>query len=285
MGQLTARKGWDVAIDALPTVRRRHPAATLLVVSGLNPAERAEAEARGRSLGVSEGLRFLGRLEDAELGRLFTACDAYWTPTRYEGFGLTVLEAMAAGAPVVAADVPAVNEVVRDGVNGLLFPATNAHALAAVTVRLLEDRELAHRLRAGGRRTLVESFDASSLVERVERVYAEAIGTRGEVRTSPSGKRSPDDPAYFADQMRQSERKIGVHYSRLFRLAGLSRFEPEGPVLDLGCGAGPGLRYFTRRGWRALGLDRSFYAPDPGPRTLHSRRTRTGRPRRRVALP
>lgn len=259
VGQLTARKGWDVAIDALPTVRRGHPAATLLVVSGLNPAERAEAEARGRSLGVSEGLRFLGRLEDDALGSLFSTCDAYWTPTRYEGFGLTVLEAMAAGAPVVAADVPAVNEVVEDGVNGLLFRDGDSEALAQTTLRLLATPDLRTRLGAGGRRCLAERFDGARLVELVEEAYTAAQDEATTACASPALRKSPHEQGYFADQLRQSDRKIGAHYNRLLRLGGLPRDLPAGEILDLGCGAGPGLRYLAQRGRPAVGLDGSMY--------------------------
>jgi hypothetical protein len=88
----------------------------------------------------------LGHLEDEALSALFAASDAYWTPTRHEGLCLTLLEAMAAGAPVVAADVPAVNEIVEDGLNGLLFPAGRPEALAETTVRLLADPDLRPRL-------------------------------------------------------------------------------------------------------------------------------------------
>ena len=262
VGQLTARKGWDVAVDALPLVRQRHPRATLLVVSGLNPAEQQEAEARARARGVGDGVRFLGRVEDNTLSALFTTCDAYWTPTRYEGFGLTVLEAMAAGARVVAADVPAVNEIVEDGANGLLFPAGNPERLAVATLRLLDDPGLGSRLQAGGRRTLAERFDGARLVVEVEKAYEAAVGGRLplDAPVSAAARTAPTDPRYFADQVRQSDRKIATHYARMLRLAGLASDLPEGEILDVGSGAGPGLRFFAQQGRPAVGLDGSVFA-------------------------
>jgi SAM-dependent methyltransferase len=69
-----------------------------------------------------------------------------------------------------------------------------------------------------------------------------------------------DEAAYFAPQRSKSDRKIAVQYRRLFAKAGLQGSWPEGPALDLGCGAGPGLRYFASRGARPYGADRSHYA-------------------------
>jgi SAM-dependent methyltransferase len=71
---------------------------------------------------------------------------------------------------------------------------------------------------------------------------------------------SLDEAAYFAPQVSKSDRKIAVQYGRMFALAGLKHRLPEGPVLDIGCGAGPGLRYITSRGAMAFGADASLYA-------------------------
>jgi glycosyltransferase involved in cell wall biosynthesis/SAM-dependent methyltransferase len=250
VGQLTPRKGYDVAIAALPRIVERYPTATLLVVSGINTADREALERQAADLGVAGHVRFLGRLEDPALVRLFRACDVYLTPTRYEGFGLTILEAMACGAPVVASDVPAANEVVRHEENGLLVPSGDVGAFAAATARLLEDPALRERLRAGGRRTALEDFSGERLVAELEDVYREAT------------RRPPVDgeAAYFEGQVRKSDRKIAVQYARILERAGLAEDLPEGPALDVGCGAGPGLRYLAMRGVAAIGVDRSFYA-------------------------
>jgi glycogen synthase len=179
VGQLTPRKGWDLAVAALPAIRRRYPTASLLVVSGLNPAGRDEVLRKSAGLGIAEHVHFLGRLEDAELGRLFHDCDAYLAPSRYEGFGLTLLEAMAAGAPIVASEVPAVNEIVRHEQNGLLFPPDDEGALAAATLRVLDDAPLRDRLREAGTRTLREQFDPDRLLGELEAVYRQVVDSPG----------------------------------------------------------------------------------------------------------
>lgn len=179
IGQLTPRKGYDLVIQALPAVLARYPSARLQIVSGLNPADRTTMRSMAEALGVAAQVDFLGRVPDAELVNLFRSADLYVTPTRYEGFGLTLLEAMAAGCPIVASDIPVVNEIVRHGENGWLTPYDDAGALAESIVRLLDDPALRRRLVVGGERTLRERFDERTLVTEIEAVYDEACAARG----------------------------------------------------------------------------------------------------------
>ena len=181
---------------------------------------------------------------------LYRSCDVYVTPTRYEGFGLTLLEAMTCGAPVACTDVPAANEIVRDGENGLLAAPEDPASLAKAVLRLLDEPALREALRAGGRRTCAVDFAPDRLASRLEAVYAE-------VTRPPS---VGDEAAYFGNQVRKSDRKIATQYGRMFRLAGLAKRLPEGLALDIGCGAGPGLRYLAMRGAPAVGVDASLYA-------------------------
>lgn len=69
-----------------------------------------------------------------------------------------------------------------------------------------------------------------------------------------------DETSYFAPQVSKSDRKIAVQYRRMFAFGGLAKRLPAGPVLDVGCGAGPGLRYIRSRGAIAIGADPSIYA-------------------------
>lgn len=180
VGQLTPRKGYDLALRALPAIVARHPTASLLMVSGINTADRAKAEGLAGELGVSSHVHFLGRLEDAALVNLFRACDVYLTPTRYEGFGLTLLEAMACGAPSVASDVPSVNEIVRDGENGLLARPDDPDSLATAALRVLADAGLREGLREGGLRTCLTTYDPARLTSELEQAYGGVLeGRRG----------------------------------------------------------------------------------------------------------
>ncbi len=103
--------------------------------------------------------------------RLYDSADVLAFPTRYEGFGLPLLEAMAAGCPVVASDIPVVDEIVRHGENGLLTPREDAHALGDAIVRVIRDRALREKLVVNGFETL-KRFREEDLVPRIENVYA-----------------------------------------------------------------------------------------------------------------
>lgn len=171
IGQLTPRKGYDLLIKALPLLLRKHPTTMVQVVSGLNEADRAVMEALAHTEGVHDHIVFHGHVTDAELVNLFRACDVYVTPTRYEGFGLTLLEAMAAECAVVASAIPVVNETIEHGVNGWLVAPDDPAALAEGILRLLNDPKLRAAIRAGGTAALATRFDEATLVAQIEAVY------------------------------------------------------------------------------------------------------------------
>ncbi|HEX6290400.1 MAG TPA: glycosyltransferase family 4 protein [Herpetosiphonaceae bacterium] len=175
IGQLSPRKGYDLLLRALPTVLEQHPTATALMVSGLNQEDRARLEQIARDLGIVDRIRVLGRVEDTELVNLYRAADLYVTPTRYEGFGLTLLEAMTAGCPLISTDIPVVNETVQHGVNGWLTRYDDPADLARGILTLLGDAELRQRLVAGGRTTIETRFREEALVERVEDVFYDVL--------------------------------------------------------------------------------------------------------------
>lgn len=175
VGQMTIRKGYDLAIQAFATVLQSCPEASLLMVSGINQEEQSQAFQLARELGVERRVHFLGYLSDEELINLYRASDAFLFPTRFEGFGLPLLEAMAAGCPVITTNIPVVQEIVRDGENGLLVPYNQAGMLAQATLRVVQDHELRARLVAGGHAVLHGQYSGEYQVERVEELYQYAM--------------------------------------------------------------------------------------------------------------
>ena len=174
VGQLKYRKGFDLLAHAMPLVRERYPTASFVYV-GHSPRQQTALEAIASTNGTTDALHLLGRPDPAELQRLYRAADALVFPSRYEGFGLPPLEAMAAGCPVITTDVPVVNESVRDGENGLLAPYNDPTGLAATILRLLDDCALRDRLVAGGYTTLTEHFNGEVLVEQVIALYRDVV--------------------------------------------------------------------------------------------------------------
>lgn len=175
--QLTPRSGYDVLIEALPKVVAHHPTATLVVVSH-NPARQAEMQARAAELGVADHIHFAGRVSEEGKAALLRAAACIALPSRYEGFGLPLLEAMQAGVPLVASNIPVIDEIVSDNHDGLLVQLENPDALAYGINRLLGDERLRTRLIHGGKIKLAESFDEDALVERVLASYRRAAETR-----------------------------------------------------------------------------------------------------------
>jgi glycosyltransferase involved in cell wall biosynthesis len=170
IGQLTVRKCYDMVIEAMPAVVARFPAASFVFVTH-NPEQRANLQRMAADRGVAANLHFLGTISEEEKLALLRASDVLPFPSRYEGFGLPLLEAMAAGVPVISTDIPVVDEIVRDGENGLLIPYDDSAALARAILSVLDDPALRARLAAGGRRSLAERFDPQTLIERVVEVY------------------------------------------------------------------------------------------------------------------
>jgi glycosyltransferase-like protein len=149
-GSLTLLEGFAAARDALPD---RHP--VLLVAGGATLFDyRDEIDrfhTRAAELGLNGDLRVLGPVEDAELEGLYRAADVFALPSTKEGFGLAVLEALAAGLPAVVSDLEVFRGFLGDGDSALLTPAGDAEAFAGALVRVARDPALAERLRAGGR--------------------------------------------------------------------------------------------------------------------------------------
>lgn len=162
-------KGIETAIDAMPRVLMRHPTATLLIAGG--GAESGALEHRARSVGLDTAVRFLG--EVADTAGVLGGADVVIHPSWAESFPYAVLEAMAAGAPIVATDVGGTDEAIHDGCSGLLVPPHDAKQLAAAIGALLDDAELARRLGAAARERAQSCFTLPRMVTGTLDVYAE----------------------------------------------------------------------------------------------------------------
>ena len=136
--------------------------------------ERVKLELQCRQLGLEERVSFLGQRDDVP--ELLAACDLFVLPSLYEGMPVSVLEAMAAGKPVIATNVGGTDEVVINENTGVLLPPMNAAALATSITRLLADRALAARLAENGRKRATEMFSIESMVRGVTNVYDEVLG-------------------------------------------------------------------------------------------------------------
>jgi glycosyltransferase involved in cell wall biosynthesis len=162
--RLDVQKGHRYLLDAVSRMNGVH-----VVFAGDGP-ERGALEARVRELDIERHVTFLGFREDVP--RLMRCSDVVVLPSLFEGLPVSVLEAMAARIPVVATAIGGTDEVVVDGVTGLLVPPRDAGALAAAIERVVSDRRLAASLSDAGAVRVAEEFGVEQMVTRVEAVYA-----------------------------------------------------------------------------------------------------------------
>lgn len=170
IGQLVPRKGFDVLARAMPAVVRRFPDASFVFVSH-NHQDEPELRRLAAAGGVERHLHVLASVDEPAKIALLRAADVVAAPSRYEGFGIPLIEAMAASRPLVTTDAPAGNEIVRHEETGLLVPYADHDALAAAIVRALEDQALARRIGARGRQEAIERYSASRLAADLEAWY------------------------------------------------------------------------------------------------------------------
>jgi len=173
------RKGVAVLMDALPGLVEHFPGVQVLIVGRGD-----EDELRSKAGGLAGHLRFLGQVDDAAKASALRSADVYCAPnTGGESFGIVLVEAMAAGTPVVASDLHAFRRVLRDGDAGRLVPVEDGAALAAALVAVLANDGLANRYVAAGA-DAVRDYDWSVVADQIMRVYETVAGSGGKVQVA-----------------------------------------------------------------------------------------------------
>jgi glycosyltransferase involved in cell wall biosynthesis len=172
VGRLVPNKGPRTLLQAVPEVLERHPSAQFLLV-GDGPL-RASLQKQSRQLGVEAAVHFLGIRHDVP--QLMRQAALFVRPSSLEGMPLTVLEAMASGLPVVATPVGGTPELVRDEVNGYLFPVGDSKALAEAINRSLDNPAKAQEMGRQGRSWVEDRYTWDQVVEQTERVYTLVLG-------------------------------------------------------------------------------------------------------------
>ena len=179
VGRLVAKKGFDVLVDACGVLRGRGIPFEAQIV-GQDDKDAAKVRRRIAELGLEREVRLPGPMSQDGLLREYRAASALAMPCRVlandrDGIPNVLLEAMAAGTPVVATGVSGIPELVRAEVNGLLVPPDDAEALADALVRLHRDPELAARLAEQGRETVRAQFDGERMAGRLAGLFRAAI--------------------------------------------------------------------------------------------------------------
>jgi mannosyltransferase len=177
-GRIRPQKGNDIFVDALLETLPRHPQACGIIMGGVTEPFRPFVEDlrdRIAAAGLADRLLILPEAPNWEITAYFQALDLYVAPQRWEGFGLTPLEAMACGVPVVATRVGAFEELIADGETGILVEVEDRAAIAAALDRLLSDADLRQDWAIAGRARVEAQFRLEGEAEAIVAVYRDLL--------------------------------------------------------------------------------------------------------------
>ncbi|MBA2556978.1 MAG: glycosyltransferase family 4 protein [Chloroflexi bacterium] len=193
VGRLEERKGLIHLLKAYRILRTKQGRDCRLLVAGSGPQER-EVRRYIATRGL-RGVELLGRVSDEDKARYFATADVYVSPaTGQESFGIVLLEAMAAGCPIVCSDIHGYKGVVRRGEQALLVPRRDPEALAAAIGELLDDPTRRARMSASGRQR-AEQFSWENITAKVDDYYGFVVRRLAAQGALPAGFHGPIPPA------------------------------------------------------------------------------------------
>ncbi len=163
---LIPRNGIDILIKSCQLL----PIKWQLTIAGDGPEEKSL-----RQLARGLPVLFLGRVSNSKIAQLLRQSTIFVRPSRFEGFGSSFIEAMAAGLPIVGTSIGGIVDFLKDEETGLVVPVDNPEILAKVIERLAKDRNLYQRLQANGRRLVKEKYDWGIVAPKVLRVFRQLI--------------------------------------------------------------------------------------------------------------
>ena len=189
VGRMVDKKGFGYLLDAAPALLTAHPDVRLVLGGDGDLLE--SLKARAAELGLADRIEFPGRLSHPEVLWLIAAAEVFVMPSvrdakgNIDGLPIVVLEAMAAGKPLVATDLAGIPLAVEDGVTGLLVPEKDPEALRAAVDSLLADPERARAMGRAGRDKVVSELNWAAIARRHDELYREP--------PSPIGRPVPND--------------------------------------------------------------------------------------------
>lgn len=173
LANLLRRKGLQFLLQAMPMILENIPETQLIVVGG-GPSD-AYFEDLTEELGISSCVKFMGPVAHNKTVDWYQECDLYCLPSLGEPFGISLLEAMSCGKPVVTTRAGGVPDFIEDGQCGYLVPPRDSQALAAAIIKILTNRSLAEKMGAYNRDLCVKDYDWEIIVDKLEKVYKEVV--------------------------------------------------------------------------------------------------------------
>ena len=172
VGRLEKVKGHRYLIEAFGRIKQEIPGARLILVG--DGSERNNLEKQTQELGLEKEVEFVGEVRHEELPRWHWGANVFVMPSLSEGFGITAIEAMAAGVPLIATRVGGLVDIVRDGETGMLVEPRNSQQIQQAVVRVLEDKVYADKLVQNATHK-AEEFDWQKSTRKVRSIYRSMI--------------------------------------------------------------------------------------------------------------
>jgi phosphatidylinositol alpha-mannosyltransferase len=215
VGRLDARKGFIHLLRAFPAIKQAFSDARLLVVGAFGEEEKSRLPKYIRDEDWQD-IHFIGRVSREELPRYYRTATLFCAPsTGGESFGIVLLEAMAAGLPVIASDIAGYRSVMQDGAQGCFVPPGDKEAIVHAIAALLREPERREQMAAVGRATAAR-YDWHVVAPRVLDYYQELIRVR---------RRETGHLPFASQNVKQSQKATGVSTIVQYLMKGLDRFE------------------------------------------------------------
>jgi glycosyltransferase involved in cell wall biosynthesis len=172
IARLVPQKGIYYLIKALSILKNHFALTPRLIIVGDGPLRRA-LEKKGAKLGVADQIEWVGSVTDPL--EYYKKFGAFILPSLWEGLPLTMLEAMASGLPLISTDTSGALDVIEDEVDGLIVRRLKSRELAAAILRLMQDKKLAIKLAAAGRKKVFKEYGLDKFLEATGKTYKEIL--------------------------------------------------------------------------------------------------------------
>jgi glycosyltransferase involved in cell wall biosynthesis len=182
LSRIDTNKGHDLLLHAFDVLRKQIPDIHLVIGGGSpDPQERelgvrASMEKIVAQRGMRDRVEIIGYVPDELVVPYYSQCELFALPSLFEPFGMTALEAMACGRPVVASKFGGIRNVITSGESGLLVDPQNDQEFAGAMQKLLQDKEMSDRLRETGRKIIQEKYSWEAIAERHLEFYGKYMG-------------------------------------------------------------------------------------------------------------
>lgn len=185
VGRVRPEKGTDLFVDAMIRLLPDRPGVTALIIgkcAAKHAGFQAELQKKIDQAGLGDRILFTGQVDKDSLPEMLSAVSLLVAPPRYEGYGMTPLEAMASGTPVVVSDTGAFAAFVANGDSGRLVPVGDLELTCEAVADLLDHKPQLERLSKGARKTAVAQFSLEGELQGIDRVYREVWGEEQQLR-------------------------------------------------------------------------------------------------------